>query len=313
VPPGASFLTPLRTRSGYFAVGAGETAGDPQVTFDAAALGLPVPRQARQAFRLGVVLQGWLSTLSPVEVITSFDAIAADLACGVVPRRKSMAHQVASWLRQAAGPARGYQSLGAVEPATDALGQVCWLAKLYGVPVQVSQRSVLRARLRRALRSAADQRQADASELGSLVSDASDCRVSPGRALHTAVLRAAAGASVDTSLQAFGLAVIGHALHDPGLVARGRAIFAGLRRGAGYMASTASQEPDVLSTSYGYSLLPRRHRRADQRAAALFASQWGPVLQVVPKGSAVEPDVDVISLSLGLWLAEGSSAPQPVI
>jgi hypothetical protein len=79
------------------------------------------------------------------------------------------------------------------------------------------------------------------------------------------------------------------------------------------VASVGSVEPDVLSTSYGYSLLPGRNRRASQRAAALFASQWGLALQPAPEGSAAQPDVDVISLSLGLWLAAGSLAPQPVI
>jgi hypothetical protein len=299
--------------NGYYSFGPGAASGDPQVTYDAVALGAPVSAGTSATLALGEMPQGWITIISPPSILTTFDAVFANSLCGVTAHRLAMSEQVALWLAEA-----GQTGLGSPGSLTaDDIGRLCWMASTYGVSIIAAQRNEIANILRNAILAALQlSGQPGASAIGNDLRDAASCNMKVDRALGRRIVAYLAHGKIPTLSAAFGLYSAARALGDPAQVSRARDAASRLRVDGGYEMSAQNGFPNIISTCYGYEIVGWPSAEARSRGLATYQTRWGtafvPRSVKLPNGSS-EPTIELASLAFGLAVAAGHQPPVPLI
>jgi hypothetical protein len=309
----SAFFTQLRTPSGYYSFSPRLTQGDPQVSFDAVTLGAVLPAAAHSTIGLGMVAQGWLGILSRPSILSTFQAVFADRACGILPHPREMTGAIRSWLASVAGQGQG--SAGSSQGSPDDMGRVCWLASAYGVAVSRQDAAKISGGVLTAIRLAAHAAPPGGAQPGMALVDAQDCHVNLGAAMRSEVEASLQTAQAQSAADAFNLYTAGRLLHDQSLVSRAVHFFTRLRAGQAFrFRSGQKNPPDLISTGYGLSVTPAASGRAASSMSAAFSTPWGPALLMpAPAHSGQAPVVDLASLAFGIAMGSGTSPAQPLI
>lgn len=309
----SDFLTPLITPTGYYSIGQGKQQhGDAQVTYYAVRLGARLSDLAKSALKTGQVKQGWLATLSPATLTSSYQAIVAVSACGsALPHRDTFKILIPRWLSDASAPpvAGGVLRPGGGNGSASDVGEVCWLSQAYGLTITDAQREALADAISRAATQASDSA-SGIPPAGEVAAAVKQCHLRLAEDTRGALIRHLATVTAATAVDALTLHLASAVLSAPQLDIRAREIATKLKTPAGlFRFQAVAGNPDLLSTAYGYAA--GGGNPADAAAAeAKFATPWGPGLALPDSSGVTAPMVNLVSLAAGLMLlTTGSGTP----
>lgn len=311
-----NFLSPLLTQSGYYSVWQGGRNGNPQATYYAVRVGMPLASGARSVLAFGHVRQGWLSAKSRATVNSTFQAALAARACKLhFPQLVAFDDQILKWVHDAAmetksvgkslTPTQGTRGLRAFA------AEACWLADAFGVAINKSLHTLLSDGINQ-FATQVLRNLSGTSAAGQVASAVELCHISLSsniQKLLTAYLETANAATIEDALS---LHIASRVFVAPSLDVRARSVALRLRTPTGlFRFKEGIVQPDLLSTSYGYAVSGGSEKDR-LRAAKAFETPWGPGLSISGSGGNSPPVVDLASLAAGLSLLTADKSMPPL-
>ena len=280
----------LRTPGGFLSLSASVSTPDPQLTYDAAVLGLPPDGTLLNTIRRTAGPTGWQANAGPIDAQTSFEATVIAHALGRHEHDGALRILTAAWLARLAASLPAATAAGAPSQLR-ATFFVLALARELGLPVPASLAAAVRAALAAPVTAPAEiSREAWLLRLGEAIEAA------PPEPVRQAMLRIGRDLTVGSMQDVYTLQVTAEALRDPGLAARAVDGARSLALGAAYRFRPGAPAPDLRSTSLGIAIVGASPA-GRQAAIAPFSSADG--IWMFPAAQASGNIVTPESLYLG--------------
>lgn len=300
----SNFLNPLLTATGYYAVGQGQTHGDPQATFYAVRLGVRLSDRARKMLILGHIKQGWLSVMSRATLTSSYQAALIARMCKLeLPHVAAFNQQIQKWMRDVTTQMMYADTVQT--PVGDSIGQgigaakVCFLAQSFGMAISGAQRASLSEAVDRSANSIS-VRALGILPAGQLAAAIEQCHLKLATSTRRTLVSYLSTTKVISLEDALGLHIASVVFAAPWLNTRARELALRLKSSRGmYRFRAQVGTPDLISTAYGYAINGGSTSER-VRAIANFNTPWGPSLAMIANVKGTLPIVNLASLAAGL-------------
>lgn len=312
----SAFLSPLLTPSGFYSVWEGGRFGNPQATFYAVRLGMPLTSGARSTLAFGHVKQGWLSSKSGVTINSTFQAALTAHACQTqFPHLVAFDHQILQWTQDVSSMEASVDwsatPAPSIEPLLASIAETCFLANFFGVNLNEE----LHASLTTAVNHIAIRLLPNVGGIptaGQVASAVELCHIALLANTQKSLFAYLKTAKASTIEDALSLHIASIAFIAPSLDVRARSVALRLRTRDGlYFFKEGAVQADLLSTSYGYAVTGGTEKERVQ-AEEVFETPWGPSLSTPGSVSNSPPVVDLASLAAGLSLLSSDTGMPPL-
>ncbi len=264
-PPPASLA--LTTPDGFVSASAAKPMADPQLTYDAALLGMPADDRLLTTIRRTAGPLGWQANAGPVDPQTTFDATVVTHALGHHEHDGALRPLTLTWLGQLPSDSSA-TSTTASAPQLRAAFFVLALARELGVPIPSS----IAAWLRESMTAAANPGQLSRESWFLRMGEAAG--VTPPDEVWSSVRQTLLHLDVRNMQDVYALQVGAEAGRDSTLKDRAVTGARQLALGAVYRFTPGSPSPDVRSTSLGIAIVGASPA-ARQQAIRPFSSAEG--------------------------------------
>src|SRR2546428_1496936 len=264
-PPPASLA--LTTPDGFASASAAKPMADPQLTYDAALLGMPADGRLLATIRRTARPPGWQANAGPIDPQTTFDATVVTHALGHHEHDGALGSLTRIWLGQLPSDS-SVTSTKASAPQLRAAFFVLALARELGVPIPSS----VAAWLRESMTAAANLGQLWRESWFLRMGEAAGVR--PPDEVWSSVRQTLLHLDVRNMQDVYTLQVAAEAAGDGALKERAIRGARQLALGAAYRFTPGSPSPDVRSTSLGIAIVGAS-LNVRQEAIAPFSSAEG--------------------------------------
>lgn len=262
--PAPAFLA-HRTPDGFLSLSESASAPDPQLTYDAAVIGMPLEGVLLDTIRRTVGSEGWQANRGAVDAQTTFEAAVITHALGHHERDRALRIITTAWLDQldSSFPRVATASSTQLRAAFFVLA----LARELGVSIPASVANSVRNAISAPATSGQMERETWLLRLGEAVD------ATPPEEVLRSIRRIGQDIKVRTMQDIYTLHVAAHATGDPDLAARAVEEARGLAFGAAYRFKPGAPAPDLRSTSAGIAIVGTSSSRKD--AIAWFSTADG--------------------------------------